>query len=103
MDLNELLHAHQVEVMKASASGDESHLGMIAEYAERIRQLRTISHTRSVPHDASAPPTIIYGSYAGHSSLEGTSAQQPPPFDAVTREQSENPDRGRALENMKNS
>ena len=43
MDLNELLYAHQLEVMKASASGDANHIGMIAEYAERIRQLRTVS------------------------------------------------------------
>jgi hypothetical protein len=65
MDLNELLHAHQVEVMKAGASGDESHFDMIAEYADRKRQLRTIPQGVPIPADPTAPPTIIYGSYAG--------------------------------------
>ena len=75
MDLNELLHAHQVEVMKASASGDVTHFRLIAEYAERIRRLRTISPANSPLSDASAPPTIIYGSYAGESAPQEPSVR----------------------------
>lgn len=96
MDLNELLHAHQLEVMKAGASADENHFGLIAEYAEQIRQLRTISPSTPIPQDPSAPPTIIYGSYAGNSAAEDGSAAFPGPSGGAHREQSENPDRGRA-------
>ena len=45
MDLNELLHAHQVEVMRASAAGDDEkrqlHFGEVANYAAQIQALRT--------------------------------------------------------------
>lgn len=96
MDLNELLYAHQLEVMKASASGDANHIGTIAEYAERIRQLRTVSRSTPIAQDPSAPPTIIYGSYAGHTAATDGEAHSMQASDASRRAQSENPDRGRA-------
>ena len=65
MDLNELLYAHQLEVMKASTCGDEAHFEKISEYAARIRQLRTMAPVNAIPTEDTAPPTIIYGSYAG--------------------------------------
>lgn len=46
MDLNELLHARQLEVMKATACQDErqreTHFSVVARYAEEIRKLRKI-------------------------------------------------------------
>ena len=96
MDLNELLHAHQVEVMKAATSGDESHFGMIAEYADRIRQLRTIPQGMPIPPVPTAPPTIIYGSYAGSWVAEPRASSSEQGSEGSTREASENPDRGRA-------
>lgn len=100
MDLNELLHAHQVEVMRASASGDDgarqSHFGMIAKYADQIRNLRKISPTIETAQDPSAPPTIIYGSYAGRSAAEVPKVSAPCSSDAYLRPASENPDRGKA-------
>ena len=95
MDLNELLHAHQIEVMKASACGDGNHFNMIAEYADRIQKLRTVTQSTPIPQDPSAPPTIIYGSYAGNTAEEGAN-YLPTGSDSSAREQSENPDRGRA-------
>ena len=69
MDLNELLGAHQVEVMKAKASGEgearESHFQNVAEYAERVRALRNISPADAVVDPAASRETIIYGTYAG--------------------------------------
>jgi len=55
MGLNELLHAHQVEVMKAGASGDEKsrqhHFGQVAIYAERLPQLKRSRRTPNpIPH-----------------------------------------------------
>ncbi len=94
MDLNELLQAHQIEVMKASASADDDHFGMIAEYADRIRELRLISPATAVAHDPAAPPTIIYGSYAGDSSSECGPASRAQSDDGRAQEHSENPDRG---------
>lgn len=96
MDLNELLYAHQLEVMKASASGDANHIGLIAEYAERIRQLRTVSRSTPIAQDPSAPPTIIYGSYAGHSATAEGEAHSLRDSDTARRAQCENPDQGRA-------
>lgn len=94
MDLNELLHAHQVAVMNAGASADDDHFGMIAEYAERIRGLRAVAPISAVAHDPAAPPTIIYSSYAGDSSSElGASAPSPGTAGSAGAE-SENPDRG---------
>lgn len=93
MDLNELLYAHQLEVMKASASSDDHHFGRIAEYADRIRQLRTVPYARSIAHDPAAPPTIIYGSYAG-SLPSGTGASDA--ADKLNGASNENPDRGQA-------
>lgn len=74
MELNELLHAHQAAVMRASASGDtaarDDHFAKVAEYAERIRALRdvrTSAGADSDPHTPQGHATIIYGSYAGPS------------------------------------
>lgn len=98
MDLNELLYAHQVEVMKASACVDDDHIARIAEYAAQIRQLRTLSTATPIAQDPSAPPTLIYSSYAGNSTEEGCAA--PLTLSHASndgaREESENPDRGRA-------
>ena len=77
MDLNELLHAHQVAVMQASASGDEhgrdNHYAKVAEYAERVRQLRKMKQMadgpKPIPARAGAPETIIYGTYAGDAAV----------------------------------
>lgn len=96
MDLNELLHAHQIEVMKASASDDAVHYGRIAEYAERVRQLRTVPPSRTVAQHPAAPPTIIYGSYAGDPPREGGAQPRLPTADVLARADSENPDRGAA-------
>lgn len=91
MDLNELLHAHQVEILKANASRDcgtrENHFGMIAQYASEIRALRAIAPPDRPPPVELSGDTIIYGSYAG--------ATLPvPASDAGERAASENPDRG---------
>lgn len=93
MDLNELLHAHQVEVLKANASPDrrarESHFDNIAQYAREIRALRIIvPPVRALPA-APSDHTIIYGSYAG-------TTLPAPDSDADERAASENPDRGQA-------
>ncbi|QKG71948.1 hypothetical protein [Erythrobacter mangrovi] len=69
MDLNELLHAHQVAVMKASAAGDRSgrddHFAKVSEYAERVRQLRELHQMSTTRNGAETPERIIYGTYAG--------------------------------------
>ena len=69
MDLNELLHEHQIAVMKASASGDtqsqDSHFAKVAEYAARIRGLRDTLYASKPDEPVNRPETIIYGSYAG--------------------------------------
>ncbi|MFN4358738.1 hypothetical protein [Sphingopyxis alaskensis] len=70
MDLNELLHAHQLEVMKAGATDDTSarqgHFARIALYAERIRQLRGLHAKPDATTPRVAQPAIIYGTYAGN-------------------------------------
>ena len=72
MDLNELLHEHQVAVMKAAAAGNgparDNHFAKVAEYAERVRALRTIEPGAKIDVADEGPPTIIYGTYAGHTS-----------------------------------
>lgn len=69
MDLNELLHAHQLEVMKASASNDDSarqgHFVRVALYAERIRQLRESHHKPDTGPPRGSRPEKIDGVYAG--------------------------------------
>ena len=69
MDLNELLHAHQVSVMRASTAGDDQgrdgHFSKVTEYAERIRQLRVMRQDSEAPARIAEPETIIYGTYAG--------------------------------------
>jgi hypothetical protein len=96
MDLNELLYAHQVGVMKASACGDDDHIARIAEYAAQIRQLRTLSTATPIAQDPSAPPTLICSSYAGNSTGEGRAAPSATRPTMLLAEESENPDRGRA-------
>lgn len=96
MDLNELLHAHQLEVMKASSSGDDNHFERIAEYADRIRKLRKVSPANAAVQDPAAPPTIIYGSYAGPTAFEDEASIVPSPAKGFAGAESENPDRGRA-------
>lgn len=69
MDLNELLHAHQVAVMRANASGDEqgrqNHFDKVTLYAKRIRELRKFSSQSALPPKSQAGDTIVYGTYAG--------------------------------------
>lgn len=69
MDLNELLHAHQVSVMEASAAGDDlakqDHFEMVALYAQRIRELREFHLQSQLPPTSLAGETIVYGTYAG--------------------------------------
>lgn len=96
MDLNELLYAHQVAVMRAASSTDENHFNMIAEYADRIRQLRSVALTKSIAQDPFAPPTIIYGSYAGDPSMNEEAADQSQAADGAVQDQNENPGRGKA-------
>jgi len=100
MDLNELLHAHQVELMKASSSGAgairENHFDHVARYADHIRKLRKISPEAALPQRNAEPHTIIYGSYAGATATEMPMipATVGPETDALAA--SENPDRGHA-------
>ena len=69
LDLNELLHRHQVEAMKAAAAGNgpekENHFAKVAEYAERVRALRERHPMSDKPVSSEGPPAIIYGTYAG--------------------------------------
>ena len=69
MDLNELLHAHQVAVMQASASGDDdtrqNHFDQVALYAQRIRDLRDFRQQTDPPAGTERQATIVYGTYAG--------------------------------------
>ena len=69
MDLNELLHKHQVEVMKAAAAGDgpgkDDHFAKVAVYAERVRALRGVHPMADTSAAPDGPPAIIYGTYAG--------------------------------------
>ena len=94
MDLNELLHAHQLEVMKASSSADQGHFNRIATYAARIKELRTVEAAKPIAQDMSAPPTIIYGSYAGGDPSNGDATTHSRSADDAARNESENPDRG---------
>ena len=69
MDLYEMLHAHQLEVMTASGSGDDagqkSHFAKVALYAEKIRELRDKRQGPEPRPVANSRKTIIYGTYAG--------------------------------------
>lgn len=69
MDLNELLHAHQVAVMKASAAGKnaerDGHFEKVALYAEEIRALRDLGRNGNLAAGLPGNQTIIYASYAG--------------------------------------
>ena len=76
LDLNELLHKHQVEAMKAAAAGNsldkESHFAKVAEYAERVRALRQMHSVANEPAPSEGPPAIIYGTYAGEAAISAT-------------------------------
>lgn len=78
MDLNELLHAHQAEVRKASASGDEEgrqrHFDKVAVYAESIRQLRAFPRRSSPTSSSPASQAKIHGACAGDPSSEPSQA-----------------------------
>lgn len=76
MDLNELLHAHQVEVMKARASGDEEsrrlHFHKVEMYAQCIRDLRAMHERGDMTSADGSSDMLVYSSYAGRgSSLTG--------------------------------
>ena len=70
MDLNELLHAHQIEVMRASASSDDEgrrgHFDKVALYAEQIRSLRDFRRSAHPAPMAAPGETIVYRTYAGN-------------------------------------
>ncbi len=72
MDLNELLSAHQLALMRASASGGgaarEGHFAQVAFYAKSIRKLRASYLKPRPPASSALPPTIIYGTYVRASS-----------------------------------
>ncbi|MCB2089063.1 MAG: hypothetical protein R3E18_10820 [Sphingomonadaceae bacterium] len=72
MDLNELLHSHQVAVMKASAAGRtaerDGHFAKVALYASRIRDLRKTAPVSAI-QSTGAADTVIYGTYAGDNAL----------------------------------
>lgn len=69
MDLNELLSAHQRAVMQAADAAErndnDTHQRKVAEYAERIGQLREMNQMTDTSKAPGAPQTIVYGSYAG--------------------------------------
>lgn len=100
MDLNELLHAHQVELMNATSSGAgaarENHFDRVAQYADHIRKLRKISPEARRQRRNSEPHTIIYGSYAGASASDVPLPPTTHLSDTETSSASENPDRGHA-------
>ncbi len=74
MDLNELLGAHQLELMKASASCDastrEGHFTRVAFYANRIQKLRDSYHMRSPIMRPVLQETLICELYAGDSASD---------------------------------
>jgi len=96
MDLNELLHAHQVAVLKANASEDpairEGHFGMIARCVDDIRALRMMAPENRSARGASSRDTIIYGLYAGNPS-PALGPHAPTGRDAEASAASENPAR----------
>jgi hypothetical protein len=98
-DLNQLLHAHQREVMRASSArtstARENHFGKVAQIAGEIRMLRKISPKAGLPEPNSEPHTIIYGSYAGASASEVPSVSSTHLSDSASGV-SENPDQGHA-------
>ena len=76
MDLNELLHAHQIEVMKASASGDErsrqNHFDKVALYAEQIRRLRNSHRIADLLPLRRSHEAIVEGTRADHTGPKPT-------------------------------
>lgn len=74
MDLNELLCAHQLELMRASASGNaatrEGHFTRVAFYADRIRKLRASYQKRSPIMRSVLQESLICELYAGDSASD---------------------------------
>ena len=75
MDINDLLHEHELAVRRASAATDDgergNHFAKVAEYAERVRNLREMRMADEA-RAGEAPQTIIYGTYAGdHAAPDG--------------------------------
>ena len=70
MDLNELLHAHQLAVMKASGAGDvdvkAGHDADVARYAREVGALRAVHNRSGESTGANTAGAIIYGTYAGN-------------------------------------
>lgn len=65
MDLNVLLHAHQIEAMKASAACDDvdrqSHLDAAAGYAEQIQEWRNALRDVDPSSSSRASDQVING------------------------------------------
>ena len=100
MDLNELLHAHQVAVMRASARGGsdagegDDHFAKVAEYAERVRNLREMRMADEA-RAGEPPQTIIYGTYAGdHAAPDGEALPDATQSDEALPEQTGQPGEG---------
>ena len=85
MDINDLLHEHELAVRRASAAKDDAattdgerdnHFAKVAEYAERVRRMREDNAVKAnlgpVTITITQPETIIYGTYTG--ALEQPSA-----------------------------
>lgn len=68
MDLNVLLHAHQLAVMRAKGAGDDEsrqiHFDKAAQYAEDIGALRIPPNRTVALLSSVARGTLSYGSYA---------------------------------------
>lgn len=82
MDLNELLSAHQRAVMRAADIADrddsDAYQRKVAEYAERIGELREMNQMSEDTRAPDAPQTIVYGSFAGDGA-EAVAAPAPEP------------------------
>lgn len=87
MDLNELLSAHQRAVMRAADMADcndgDAHQRKVAEYAERIGQLREMNQMSEDSRAPDAPQTIVYGSYAGDAKTVAAPERAPASVPAV--------------------
>ena len=80
MDINDLLHEHELAVRRASEATDDgergNHFAKVAEYADRVRRMREDNAVKAnlgpVTITITQPETIIYGTYTG--ALEQPSA-----------------------------
>lgn len=95
MHLDDLLHAHQLAAMNVAAMGDDDLYKKVAEYAARIRQLRT-GPKKVANTFPPKPQMVIYGSYAGDPATEISSNEVRANRQIGPGDESENPDRGRA-------